>query len=65
MVICSAYVSKYDSDRKFIALMISNKKKWSYPPIKKVSTLFRGIMSKHVGDFSLNCLHYFRAKIKL
>ena len=42
--------------------MIPNKEKegWHYLAVKKLSTLLRGITSKHHGDFyCLNCLHSF------
>ena len=39
---------------------------WHYPPIKKLSTLLRGITSNNNGDFyCLNCLHSFRTEIQL
>ena len=40
--------------------MIANEGKWHYLAVKKLSTLLRGITSKHHGDFyCLNCLHSF------
>ena len=48
--------------------MIPNEEKggWHYHAVKKVSTLLRGITSKHHGDFyCLNCLHFFRTENKL
>ena len=39
---------------------------WHYIAVKKLSTLLRGITSKHHGDFyPLNCLHSFRTENKL
>ena len=38
--------------------MITDSKKWYYVSVKIISTLFRGITSKHVKDFyCLNCFH--------
>ena len=48
--------------------MIPNEEKegWNYLTVKKLSTLLRGITSKHHGDFyCLNCLHSFRTENKL
>ena len=44
--------------------MISNgEKQWHYLPVKKLSTLLRGITSKNNGDFyCLNRIHSFRTK---
>ena len=37
------------------------KKGWNYLAVKKLSTLLRGITSKHLGDFyCLNCRYSFR-----
>ena len=61
-------VSKHNSDREkqLIYLMISNKEKWHYSPVKKLSALLRGITSKHHGDFyCLNCFHSFATENKL
>ena len=70
-----AYKSKYNHKRKnqVVLLMITDGKKWYYialkreptndgfnRPTKSLSTLFRGIISNHDGDFyCLNCLHSF------
>ena len=46
--------------------MISNEEKewWHYLAVKKLSTLSRGITSKHHGDFYfLNCLQPLEQKI--
>ena len=48
--------------------MIANKEKegWHYLAVNKLSTLLRGITSKHDGDFyCLNSLHSFRTENKL
>ena len=66
--ICPAYISKYNSNREkqIILLMIPNEKSWHYLAVKKLSTLLRGITSKHNGYFYyLNCLHSFRTENKL
>ena len=40
--------------------MIPNGEKWHYLAVKKLSTLLKGITSKHYGDFYCqNCLHSF------
>ena len=39
--------------------MITDGEKWHYLAIKTLSALFRGITSKHDGDFY--CLNYFRS----
>ena len=45
--------------------MIPNEEKWHYLAVKKLSTLLRGIISKHHGDFyCLNCLHSFATEKK-
>ena len=65
-----AYVSKDISNHgnQVILLMISDEGKFKarskvqrhYLAVKKLSALFRGISSKHHGDFYyLNCLHSF------
>ena len=49
-----------------ILLMIPNGEKWHYLAVKKLSTLLRGITSKHHGDFYCqNCFHSFATKKKL
>ena len=57
-----AYKSKYDEKRENqILLMITDGEKWHYLAVKKLSTLLRGIISKHNADFyCLNCLHSYR-----
>ena len=65
-----AYVSKDNPnhEKQVILLMISNgeKGRWHYLAVKKLSTLLRGIFSKHHGDFyCLNCFHSFATENKL
>ena len=44
-------------------LMITDGKKWHYLAVKSLSTLLRGIKSKHDGDFyCLNCFHLYSTK---
>ena len=53
-----AHKSKYNFKREdqVILLMITDHKRWHYLAVKRLSALFRGITSKHVGDFYyLNC----------
>ena len=52
-----AYKSKYNLNREnqVILLMITDGEKWHYLAVKSLSALFRGITSKHVGDFY--CVH--------
>ena len=46
--------------------MITDGEKWYYFAVKNVSTLFRGITSKHDGDFyCLNCFNSYTTKNKL
>ena len=59
---CPAYVSKHNSKlgRQIILWVISNEKKWHYLAVKELLALWRGITSKHHGDFyCLTCLHSF------
>ena len=45
--------------------MIPNQEKWYYLAIKKLSTLLRGITSKHHADFyCLNYLHFLKTEKK-
>ena len=49
-----AYVSKYNSncEKHVILIIISNgEKQWYYLAVKKLSALWRGIISRHHGDF--------------
>ena len=56
-----AYKSKYNLKREnqVILLLITDGKKWHYSAVKKLSTLLKGITSKHNGDFY--CLHCFQS----
>ena len=63
-----AYKSKYNLNREnqVILLMITYGKKWHYLAVKRLSALFRGITSKHEGDFyCLNCFCSYRTGNKL
>ena len=41
--------------------MITDGEKWHYLAVKNLPALFKGITSKHDGDFyCINCLHSFR-----
>ena len=45
--------------------MITDDKKWHYLAVKKLPALFRGITSKHDGDFyCLNCFHSYTTENK-
>ena len=61
--------SASNCEKQITLLMITNEEKeglWHYIAVKKLSTLLRGITSKHHGDFyCLNCLHSFRTENKL
>ena len=54
---CPAYTSKINlnCEKQIILLMIPNEEKegWHYIAVKKLSTLLRGITSKHHGNFLL------------
>ena len=63
-----AYASKHNTKRKnqVILLIITDDEKWHYLSVKKLSTLPRGITSKHVAEFyCLNFLHSYSTKNKL
>ena len=63
-----AYKSKYNlnGENQVILLMITDGEKWHYLAVKKLHAFFKGITSKHDGDFyCLNCFHSFRTKNKL
>ena len=63
-----AYVSKYNWEREeqVIILIIPNKKECDCTAVKNLSTLLRGVASKHNGDYYfLNCLYSLRTKDKL
>ena len=66
----SLYLSLYliYCEKQIILLKIPNEEKegWDYLSVKKLSTLLRGITSKHHGDFYCwNCLHSFRTENKV
>ena len=43
--------------------MITDRKKWHYLPLKRLSALLRKITSNHNGDFHcLNCFHSYRTE---
>ena len=55
-------------EKQLILLMISIEEKEGchYLAVKKLSTLLRGVTSKHHGDFyCLKCFHSFRTKNEL
>ena len=63
-----AYKSKYNLKREsqVILLMITDGEKWHYLAVKCLSALFRGITSKHEGDFyCLNCFQSYTTENKL
>ena len=45
--------------------MIPNRESTEVSQKDELSALLRGIKSKNIGDFCLNCLHSFRTKNKL
>ena len=46
--------------------MITDSEKWHYLTVKSLSALFRGITSKHEGNFyCLNCFCSYRTENKL
>ena len=63
------YISKHslNHEKQAILLIIPNAEKlWHYLAVKKLSTLLRGITSKHYSNFyCMNYLHSFRTKGKL
>ena len=66
--ICHAYKSKYNSTREnqAILLMITDGKKWHYLAVTRLSSLLKGITSKHNGDFyCLNCFRAYTTRIRL
>ena len=63
-----AYKPKYNLKREnqVFLLMITDGEKWHYLAVKKLSPLFRGLTSKHDGDFYwLNCFHSIRKEKNL
>ena len=62
------YKSKYNLTREnqVILLMITDGEKWHYLSVKRLSALFRGITSKHDGNFyCLNCFQSYTTENKL
>ena len=51
--ICHGCKSKYNltHENQVILLMITDGEKWHYLAVKRLSALFRGISSNHIGDF--------------
>ena len=63
-----AYKSKYNLEREnqVILLMITDGKKWHYLAVKSLSALFKGVTSKHKGDFyCLNCFQSYATEREL
>ena len=63
-----AYKSKYNLtiENQVIILMINDVEKWHYLAVKRLFALFRGIASKHEGDFyCLNCFQSYTTENKL
>ena len=63
-----AYKSKYNlnCENQVILLMITYGTKWHYLAVKSLSALFRGVTSKHEGDFyCLNCFQSYTTENKL
>ena len=62
------YKPKYNLTREnqVILLMVTDGKKWHYLAVKSLSALFRGIISKHDGDFYCsNSFHAYTTKNRL
>ena len=67
-IIRHTYKSKHNLNRKnqVTQLMITDGEKWHYLAVKSFSALFRGITSKHEGDFyCLNCFQSYTTENKL
>ena len=63
ILLASKHNSKYE--KQVILLMISNREKWHYLTVKKLSALLRGITSKHYGHFyCLNRFHSFATEVE-
>ena len=65
--LCPVYISNINCEKQIILLIIPNNEKGDcILAVKRLSTLLRGITSKHHGDFyCLNCPHSFRTENKL
>ena len=62
----SKYNKEYENRFSVTVLVIPDGKKWHDLAVKKLSTLLRGVTSKHDGDFyCLNCFHSYSTKDKL
>ena len=62
------HISQNNLTRKnqVILLMITDSEKWHYLAVKRLSSLFKGITSKHDGDFYfLNCFQTYTTENKL
>ena len=63
-----AYKSKYNltCESQIILLTITDGEKWHYIAVKNLSSLFRGITSKHEEDFYFfNCFQSYTTENKL
>ena len=67
--IVRVYPPKKDNNKcknQVILLMITDGKKWHYLAVKSLSSLLRGVISNHNGDFyCLNCFHSYSTENKL
>lgn len=63
----SAYISRhnYILEKWIVLLVIPSENDWHYLAITKLSSLIRGITSKHHGNYYLNCLYSFAKENKL
>ena len=60
-----SYISKHNSARE-AQVMNTDNEKWHYLVVKSLSAVFKGITSKHDGNFYyLGCFHSFRTENKL
>ena len=66
--ICLAYKSKHNltREKQVILLIITDREKWHYIAVTRLSGLLRGVTGNNNGDFyCLNCFHAYRTKNKL
>ena len=66
--ICLAYKSKHNltREKQVILLIITDREKWHYIAVTKLSGLLRGVTGNNNGDFyCLNCFHVIEQKINL
>ena len=63
----SAYISRhnYILEKWIVLLVIPSENDWHYLATTKLSSLIRGIKSKHHGDYYLNCIYSFAKENKL